>query len=79
MAGKIEYLLDTDCVSSLIDAPRGPVERRVRQVGRSRIAISIIVAAELRYSQHKQGSVRLTALTAELLGGLGGPALRTSG
>ena len=61
------YLLDTNMVSDLIRRPRGPVRRRMQQVGVTAVCTSIIVAAELRYGAAKQRSPRLTALIEGVL------------
>ena len=55
----MRYLLDTNIVSELIGNPQGSVTERVREVGESQVATSIIVAAELRYGAAKKGSARL--------------------
>ena len=44
----MRYPLDTNIVSELIRNPQGSVTERVREVGESQVATSIIVAAELR-------------------------------
>ena len=54
------YLLDTNIVTDLVRNPRGKIAAHVRKVGESRVATSIIVAAELRYGAEKKGSTRLT-------------------
>jgi tRNA(fMet)-specific endonuclease VapC len=61
------YLLDTNMVSDLIRRPRGPVRRRMQQVGVTAVCTSIIVAAELRYGAAKKRSPRLTALVEGVL------------
>ncbi len=65
----MRYLLDTNIVSELIRNPQGSVTERVREVGESQVATSIIVAAELRYGAAK-GSARLTAQVEAVLGAL---------
>lgn len=64
------YLLDTNIVSELVRDPQGPVTRRIREVGETRVCTSIIVAAELRYGAAKDGSERLAAQLAAVLGAL---------
>jgi tRNA(fMet)-specific endonuclease VapC len=64
------FLLDTNIVSDLMRNPQGPVTQRIRAVGESHIATSVIVAAELRYGAEKRGSPRLTAQLAAILGAL---------
>ena len=66
----MRYLLDTNIVSELIRNPQGSVTERVRGVGESQVATSIIVAAELRYGAAKKGSARLTAQIEAVLGAL---------
>lgn len=60
------YLLDTNIVSDLIRRPRGPVRRRMQQIGVTNVCTSIIVAAELRYGAAKKQSSRLTDLVEGL-------------
>jgi tRNA(fMet)-specific endonuclease VapC len=55
------YLLDTNTVSDLVRRPQGVVAERIRVVGESEVATSIIVAAELRFGAAKKGSERLTS------------------
>jgi tRNA(fMet)-specific endonuclease VapC len=64
------YLLDTNIVSDLVRNPQGRVTQRIRAVGESEVATSIIVAAELRYGAERKGSPRLTAQLAAVLGAL---------
>jgi tRNA(fMet)-specific endonuclease VapC len=61
------FLLDTNIVSDLVRNPQGRVTRRIREVGESGIATSIIVAAELRYVAERKGSARLGAQLEALL------------
>lgn len=53
------YLLDTDIVSDLVRNPEGKVTQRIRRIGETSIATSVIVAAELRFGAEKKGSRRL--------------------
>ena len=64
------YLLDTNIVSDLVRNPQGQIAAHVRKVGESRVATSIIVAAELRYGAEKKGSTRLTLQLESVLGAL---------
>ena len=57
---KLQYMLDTNAVSSLVRRPVGDVARRVATLDPGSFAISIIVAAELRYGAERRGSARLT-------------------
>lgn len=54
------FLLDTNIVSDLVRNPRGPVARRIAEIGEAQICTSIIVAAELRYGAAKRASSRLS-------------------
>ena len=53
-------MLDTNVVSDLVRQPNGQVARQAATHERGSIAVSIIVAAELRYGAHRRGSMRLT-------------------
>lgn len=53
------YLLDTNIVSDLARRPAGPVVQRIAEVGAEHIAISIVVACEIRFGLAKSGSRRL--------------------
>ena len=57
---KLQYMLDTNAVSNLVRRPGGDVARRVAALDPGSFAISIIVAAELRYGAERRGSARLT-------------------
>ena len=57
---ELRYMLDTNIVSALVRRPAGKVARRAGALDRGAIAISIIVAAELRYGAERLGSMRLT-------------------
>ena len=54
------YLLDTNMVSDLVRNPQGVVAERIKAVGETEVATSIIVTAELRFGATKRGSKRLT-------------------
>ncbi len=60
MSSKLSYLLDTNIVSDLIRNPQGQIANKIAQVGERNIAISIIVASELRFGVEKKQSARLT-------------------
>lgn len=66
----MRYLLDTNAISDLIRDPRGPVARRIRQVGESNVATSVVVAAELRYGAAKKGSEPLATRVEAILGAI---------
>ena len=53
-------MLDTNAVSDLVRQPGGPVARRAAEQEPGSIAVSIIVAAELRYGAQRRDSIRLT-------------------
>ena len=53
------YLLDTNIVSDLARRPDGPVFRKIVQVGPEAVAISIVVACEIRFGMAKCPSERL--------------------
>lgn len=53
-------MLDTNIVSDLVRRPGGPVARRAAAQVPGSIAVSIIVAAELRYGLQRRGWTRLT-------------------
>lgn len=57
---EIHYLLDTNVVSDLVRRPSGATARRAAAVEAGCVAISVIVAAELRYGAARRGSERLT-------------------
>ena len=56
----LRYLLDTNAVSQLVSRPGGELAQRIAALEPGSVAISVIVAAELRYGIHRRGSARLT-------------------
>lgn len=62
-----EFMLDTNVISELIRNPEGPVQRTVARIGVPAIAISSIVASELRFGYRKRGSERLAKLVENML------------
>ena len=56
----LRYLLDTNVVSQMVRRPDGALARRVSALEPGSVAISVIVAAELRYGIQRRGSARLT-------------------
>ncbi len=62
------YLLDTNIVSALARDTKGPVARRIREVGVERIAVSVVVACEIRFALSKGVSERLAERLDILLG-----------
>jgi tRNA(fMet)-specific endonuclease VapC len=53
------YLLDTNIVSDLARHPDGAVAKRIAEVGAERIAISLVVACEIRFGLAKSSSAKL--------------------
>ncbi len=66
--GSHRYLLDTNMVSHVARNPHGPVAQRLVDVGVERIAISVVVACEIRYGLAKSRSKRLTERLNLILG-----------
>lgn len=64
------YLLDTNIVSELARHPDGAVAKRITEIGVEHIAISLIVACEIRFGLAKSTSAKLKwnveAILAEL-------------
>ena len=56
---ELRYMLDTNIVSELVRRPAGDVAQRAGTLEPGSMAISIIVASELRYGAERLGSVRL--------------------
>ena len=54
------YMLDTNAVSQMVRRPDGALARRVSALEPGSFAISVIVAAELRYGAERRASARLT-------------------
>ncbi|MCW5979066.1 MAG: type II toxin-antitoxin system VapC family toxin [Bryobacteraceae bacterium] len=63
-------MLDTNILSELIRNPQGRVTARIREIGETQVATSIIVAAELRYGAARKGSARLAAQVEAVLGAI---------
>ena len=62
------YLLETNIISNLARQPQGNVAQRIQEVGVKQIAISIIVACEVRFGVAKSGSTRLAERLDLILG-----------
>ncbi|MEZ5799346.1 MAG: type II toxin-antitoxin system VapC family toxin [Nitratireductor sp.] len=60
-------MLDTNAVSHLLRFPEGAVATRLRKIGEHKIALSAIVASELRYGAQKRGSAHLHELVSGVL------------
>ena len=67
---ELQYLLDTNAVSQLVRRPGNDLARRVAALEPGSVAISVIVAAELRYGAQRRGSVRLTRQLEAVLSAL---------
>ena len=52
-------MLDTNVVSDMVRWPAGEIARRAAALEPGSIAVSIIVAAEVRYGAERRGSMRL--------------------
>ncbi len=61
------YMLDTNVVSDVIRNPHGSAATMIESVGDTQVAISSIVASELRFGILKRKSERLTFLVENLL------------
>ena len=56
----LRYMLDTNVVSDLVRRPGGAVARRAGALEPGSMAVSIVVASELRYVAERRGSIRLS-------------------
>lgn len=56
------YMLDTNIVSDALRNPSGPVAKRISHIPDDEIAVSFVVASELRFGALKRSSRALTAL-----------------
>lgn len=61
------YMLDTNIFSDVIRNPHGSAATMIESVGDAQVAISSIVASELRFGILKRNSERLTFLVENLL------------
>ena len=66
----LRYMLDTNIVSELVRRPDGEAARRAASLEPRSIAVSIIVAAELRYGAARRRSARLTRQLETVLAAL---------
>ena len=62
------FSLDTNILADLVRNPGGVVAQRIAEVGEARVAVSIVVACELRFGAAKSGSPRLARRGEEILG-----------
>ena len=53
-------MLDTNVVSDLVRRPGGEIARRAAALEPGSMAVSIVVASELRYGAERRGSMRLS-------------------
>ena len=60
-------MLDTNVVSALVRRPDGDLARRVGALPPGSLAISVVVAGELRYGIQRRGSGRLTRQVEAIL------------
>ena len=60
-------MLDTNIVADLVRNPAGKAASRLASIGDDAIAISIIVAAEIRFGLAKQASKSLSARVEQVL------------
>ena len=56
----LRFMLDTNAVSQMVRRPDSALAQRVAALEPDSVAISVIVAAELRYGAERRGSSRLT-------------------
>lgn len=56
----LRYMLDTNAVSQMVRRPDSALAQRVAALEPDSVAISVVVAAELRYGAERRGSSRLT-------------------
>jgi tRNA(fMet)-specific endonuclease VapC len=61
------YMLDTNVVSDLVKKPQGSIAAKIAEIGETEVAISIVVACELRFGAAKRGSLRLSAQVNAIL------------
>ena len=61
------FSLDTNILADLVRNPAGVVAQHIADVGEACVAVSIVVACELRFGAAKSGSPRLTKRVEEIL------------
>ena len=66
----LRYLLDTNIVSELVKQPEGSLAKRLAKMPREVFAISIVVAAELRYGVVRKASPKLAQRVEAVLEGI---------
>ncbi|MYG53895.1 MAG: type II toxin-antitoxin system VapC family toxin [Rhodospirillaceae bacterium] len=68
---QLRYMLDTNIVSDLVRRPGGDIAKRAAALEPGSIAVSIVVASELRYGAERRGSRRLTKQLEAVLSAIG--------
>ncbi len=66
----LQYLLDTNIVSDLINNPDGRITQRLAELGPGAVVTSVIVRSEIWYGARRRQSPRLSKQIADVLGGL---------
>lgn len=66
----LRYLLDTNIVSAIVKQPDSALARRLASMPKESFAISIVVAAELRYGVMRNDSPRLARQVEQILEGI---------
>jgi tRNA(fMet)-specific endonuclease VapC len=56
----LRYLLDTNVIAAMVKQPRGALAQRLAGLPRESFAISVVVAAEVRYGLSRKASPKLT-------------------
>lgn len=69
-ATALRYLLDTNIVSAVVKQPHCALAQRLATMPRTTFAISIVVAAELRYGVIRSASPRLARQVEAVLEGI---------
>jgi tRNA(fMet)-specific endonuclease VapC len=63
----VRYLLDANAISAIVAEPRGPVGRRLAEVGEVNVFTSVIVRAEILFGLKKRASAELTRKVGNVL------------
>lgn len=66
----LRYLLDTNIVSAIVKQPGSALAKRLASMPKETFAISIVVAAELRYGVMRKDSPKLTRQVEEVMEGI---------
>ena len=75
---QLQYMLDTNVVSDLVRQPGGSIAQRAAALEQGSVALSIIVASELRYGAKRRGSMRLTKQLDAVLSAIERPSPQES-